>query len=188
MGGSFDPVHHGHLIAAQDALEGLELDRVIFFPAARSPLKDRTPEASDEDRLAMLQAGIAGESRFSISTLEFERGGVSYSIDTVEEQVRLSPGARLFWILGGDQAATLRHWYRIADLVRIVEFIVLARPGSAWDRGNLPEGARVHPIESHTFSVSSSELRERIRNGRSVRFLLPEGVASLIKTRHLYRR
>ena len=188
MGGSFDPVHHGHLIAAQDALEGLELDRVIFVPASRSPLKNHSPESSDEDRLAMLRAAIQSENRFAVSTLEIARGGVSYSIDTVEEQALLHPGARLFWILGADQAAALQHWHRAADLFRMVEFIILARPGFSWDPAGLPNEARVHPIESHTFSVSSSELRERIRQGRSIRFLLPERVASLIKTRHLYRR
>ena len=186
MGGSFDPVHLGHLIAAQDALEALGLDRVLFIPAARSPLKDRSPVASDQDRLALLRRALEGESRFGLSTLEYERGGISFTIDTIEELRRRLPGARLYWIIGADQAISLKDWHRVRDLVRELEFIILARPGFAWDPGNLPEGTRFHAVDAHTFSVSSSELRARIREGVSVRFLLPEGVATLIKTLHLY--
>ncbi|MEZ5275147.1 MAG: nicotinate-nucleotide adenylyltransferase [Opitutaceae bacterium] len=187
MGGSFDPVHLGHLIAAQDAMEAVGLDRVLFIPAARSPLKDRSPVASDKDRLALLERALEGESRFGLSTLEYDRGGISFTIDTVEELRRLLPETRFYWIIGADQAASLKDWHRVDDLVRQLEFIILARPGFVWDSGGMPEGTRFHAVQAHTFSVSSSEVRERIREGRSVRFLLPEGVATLIKNLHLYR-
>ena len=187
MGGSFDPVHLGHLVAAQDALEAVGLDRVLFIPAAPSPLKNHSPVASDEDRLVLLRRALQGESRFELSTLEYERGGISFTIDTVEELRRRLPGARFYWIIGADQAVSLKDWHRVDDLVRELEFIVLARPGFAWNPGDLPDRTRFHAVEAHTFSVSSSELRKRIREGRSVRFLLPEGVATLINNLHLYR-
>jgi len=185
LGGSFDPIHLGHLMVAQDAIEGMALDQVILMPAARSPLKPRNPKASDEDRLAMLVAAIEGDVRFELSTLELERGGMSYSIDTVE-QLALGSKDRLFWILGADQAACLNAWHRIDDLVQKVEFVVLARPGFSWDSGLLPRTARVHTLESHLVSVSSSEIRERVRARKSIRFMVTEGVATVIEKRHLY--
>ncbi len=185
LGGSFDPIHLGHLMVAQDAIEGMALDQVILMPAARSPLKPRNPKASDEDRLAMLVAAIEGDVRFELSTLELERGGMSYSIETVE-QLALGSQDRLFWILGADQAACLNAWHRIDDLVQKVEFIVLARPGFAWDSGLLPRNTRFHTLESHVVSISSSEIRERLRARKSIRFMVTEGVATVIEKRHLY--
>lgn len=185
LGGSFDPIHLGHLMVAQDAIEGMELDRVTLIPASRSPLKSGTPMASDDDRLALLQAAIAGDPRFELSTVELQRGGTSYTIDTIEE---LTGGSsdRFFWIIGADQAASLKAWHRIEALVRMVEFIVVARPGFAWDPDDMPAGSRFHVLESHLMEVSSSEVRDRVREGKSIRFLVPEGVATGIEKRHLY--
>jgi nicotinate-nucleotide adenylyltransferase len=185
LGGSFDPVHLGHLMAAQDAFEGMALDRVVLVPAARSPLKVRNPIARDEDRVALLRAAIDGDPRFTVSTSELERGGTSYTIDTVNA-FTADTADRYFWIIGADQAASLKAWYRIDDLVRKVEFIVLARPGSAWDPADMPGEARFQTVDSHLMAVSSSDIRDRVRNGKSIRFLVPEDVASEIEKRHLY--
>lgn len=185
LGGSFDPVHLGHLMVAQDAIERMALDRVTLIPAARSPLKNRAPMASDDDRLALLRAAIDGDPRFALSTAELRRGGTSYTVETIDEMTR-GASAQFFWIIGADQAASLKAWHRIEDLVGMVEFIVLPRPGFAWDPDSLPPGARFHVLESHLMEISSSEIRDRVHKGRSIRFLVPEGVATEIEKRHLY--
>ncbi|BET69697.1 nicotinate-nucleotide adenylyltransferase [Opitutales bacterium ASA1] len=187
FGGTFDPVHLGHLVAAQDAAEALELDRVLFMPAFRAPLKDREPGASDAVRVALLQAAIEGDERFGLSTLEIERGGVSYTVDTARELRRLHPEAQLFWIIGADQAERLRAWHRIEELAGLLEFIVLARPGYEGTRGGLPEFLRLHFVRAHVFDISSSEIRARLSNRRSVRVFLPAPVADRIERESLYR-
>jgi nicotinate-nucleotide adenylyltransferase len=187
FGGTFDPVHLGHLVAAQDAAEALELDRVVFMPAFRAPLKDREPGASDAVRVALLQAAIEGDERFGLSTLEIERGGVSYTIDTARELRRLHPDARLFWIIGADQAERLGAWHRIEELAGILEFIVLARPGYEGTRADLPDFLRLHFVRAHVFDISSSEIRARLAEGRSVRVFLPAPVAERIERERLYR-
>lgn len=185
LGGSFDPIHLGHLMVAQDAIEGMALDRVTLIPAARSPLKNRAPMASDDDRLALLRAAIDGDPRFELSTVELRRGGTSYTVETIDEMTQ-GISAQFYWIIGADQAASLKAWHRIGDLVGMVEFIVLARPGFSWDPASLPPGARYHVVESHLMEISSSEIRDRVRKGKSIRFLVPEGVATEIEKRHLY--
>jgi nicotinate-nucleotide adenylyltransferase len=187
LGGSFDPVHLGHLMAAQDALEAMSLEKVVFVPTAQSPLKDTIPGITDGDRLELLQTAIAGDRRFEISTVELDRGGVSYTVETVETLSAAIPQARLFWIIGADRASGLKAWHRIDELAARIEFIVLERPGFEWSPPDLGSGIRIHAIRSHAFDVSSSEIRKRVGAGRSVRFLVPEGVATRIENRQLYR-
>lgn len=187
LGGSFDPVHIGHMMAAQDALEAMSLEKVVFVPTAQSPLKEATPGITDEDRVELLRAAIGPDRRFGISMAELRRGGVSYTIDTLGVLTEENPDARLFWIIGADQASSLNAWHRIDELAALVEFIVLERPGFDWRPPDLTPGIRVHAIRSHVFDVSSSEIRHRVRAGRSVRFLIPEGVATLIENRQHYR-
>ena len=187
LGGSFDPVHLGHLMAAQDAFESMALEKVVFVPTAQSPLKEAIPGITDEDRLALLWAAIGQDGRFDISMSEINRGGVSYTIDTVDVLTDENPDARLFWIIGADQAASLSGWHRIDELAVRVEFIVLDRPGYNW-RGSGPEpGIRLHPIKSRLLDISSSEIRRRARAGLSLKNLVPEEVASEISRLHLYQ-
>jgi len=188
FGGSFDPVHLGHLLAAQDALEQADLDEVVFMPTAQAPLKDRAPGIRGDQRLALLQLAIAGDPRFSVSTLELERGGVSYTIDTVRALRTLRPHAELFWIIGADQAGRLAQWRDIATLVELVQFIVLARPGFPLPAvAHRPPGLRLLPIGVHELAISSSEIRARIAAGRPVRYFLPAAVADCIERDQLYR-
>lgn len=187
MGGSFDPVHLGHLIAAQDACEAMALDRVILMPAACAPLKDGAPRIDDATRLALLRAAVAGDPRFEVSTLELERGGVSYTIDTARALRHAHPVDALFWIIGTDQAARLAQWREIGALAALVEFIVLARPGHAWSPREAPSGARLHLITAHVCEISSTEIRARIAAGRPVRWFLPAPVADRIEAEGLYR-
>ena len=188
MGGSFDPVHLGHLIAAQDAREAMALDRVIFMPAAQAPLKDSAPRVTDAARLALLRAALAGQPGFEVSAMELERRGVSYSIDTARALRHAHPVDTLYWIIGTDQLARLAHWREISALSALVEFIVLARPGFADPSpADLPPGARIHAVSAHVVEISSSDVRARIAAGRSIRWLVPAAVAEHISSENLYR-
>lgn len=186
MGGSFDPVHLGHLLAAQDAFEFMELDEVVFMPASVSPLKDRKPVLGDSLRLNLLQLAVDGDPRFSISTFELDRGGVSYSVDTAREMTDMYPGCRLFWIIGADQVRRLGDWVQIETLGKLVEFVVLARPGFPIG-GTPPANVRIHVVEARLVNISSSEIRERLAADKPVHFFLPAAVAGIIEHKKLYR-
>ena len=187
FGGSFDPVHLGHLIVAQDALEQMELDSIIFVPTATSPLKEKEAEVGPDQRLSLLQLATNGNDRFEVSDVEIIRGGMSYTVDTVYLFKVKYPQSYLYWIIGADQAIRLDEWHRIEDLMEEVEFIVHTRPGVV---GKLDESwtrCKIHEIESHAFDVSSSEVRKRIRSGRSLRYLVPDAVLEAIKEKKLYK-
>jgi len=180
FGGTFDPVHVGHLAIALAALESVPLDRVLFVPVRRSPLKDRDPLASIADRVTMLEAAIANEPRFAISRAELEREGVSYTVDTLEQ---LRPEGALFLILGSDALADLGRW-RAPDRVReLATILVAARPGA-------PEPDAMHrarAFDAPRLDISSRELRARAARGMSLRYLVPDAVWEHIKKRGLYR-
>jgi len=180
FGGTFDPVHVGHLAIALAALESVPLDRVLFVPARRSPLKDRDPLASVADRITMLEAAIAGEPRFALSRVELERDGVSYTVDTLEA---LRAQGELFLILGGDALADLARW-RAPDRIRgLATILVAARPGA-------PEPDPTHrarAFDAPRLDISSRELRARAARGMSLRYLVPDAVWEHIKRRGLYR-
>jgi nicotinate-nucleotide adenylyltransferase len=180
FGGTFDPVHIGHLAIALAALESIPLDRVLFVPARRSPLKDRDPQASAEDRVAMLQAAIAHEPRFELSRIELERQGVSYTVDTLEA---LRPRGELFLIVGSDALADLGRW-RAPDRIReLATILVAARPGAP--DPDPAHGARA--FDAPCLDISSRELRARAARGRSLRYLVPDAVWEHIDRRGLYR-
>lgn len=187
LGGSFDPIHLGHLLIAQDALEGLGLDRVDFIPAAVSPLKNRALTASPAQRLEMVRLAIEGDGRFGMLDLELKRGGTSYTVDTVRELSRRFPGAALFWVLGTDQVQRLAEWKDIGELVGLVEFVHLARPGLAGAEAPPIPGLRLHRVAGHEVAISSSELRERVSRSLPLRHFVPLKVADFIESQSLYR-
>ena len=186
FGGSFDPIHHGHLILARDVLEQACLDRVVFLPSARAPLREQTYGASDADRLAMVEQAIAGEPEFCLSAEEIERGGVSYSIRTVEHWRKQHPKAHLFWIIGADQVALLPRWHQIERLARMVTFLAVCRPGYA--RSELPDflAGRVQWLSGRALDLSASEIRARCQVNQSIHFLVPEAVNAYIQKQTLY--
>jgi nicotinate-nucleotide adenylyltransferase len=186
LGGSFDPVHFGHLLAAQDAYEQHRLDRLVFVPAAQAPLKPQEMQSSAEDRVAMLRAAIDGDPRFEISEVELQRGGVSYTIDSVRQFRGLYPDDQLFWIIGGDQLPKMNLWKDAANLARLVEFILLDRPGNPVEQTPDIPGLRVHHCDGHLIEISSSELRQRVRRGLALDYFCPQKVISHIKARNLY--
>ena len=188
LGGSFDPVHLGHLRAAELARAGLGLEQVVFVPAHKSPHKP-APRADGADRYTMACLATAGHEQFSVLDLELRRGGESYAVDTLAELKAARPGDELFLIVGSDSLAALPTW---RDAVRIFELCTLAvvgRPGeAAADLGRLEQaGARMRVVAGPGLPVSSSELRRRLGEGRSVRYLVPDGVHEYIAKRGLYR-
>ncbi len=187
LGGSFDPVHFGHLLAARDACEHCALDRVILVPAARVPLKARAARASPADRLAMLRAAVADDPRFEVSDHELRRGGVSFTIDTVRHFAAEFPGARLFWILGADQVARLPGWKDIAALAGLVEFAVVGRPGFVVRRPHGIPGLRLHRCAGHELGLSSTDLRARARRGLPLEWLTPHKTVVYLQRKRLYR-
>ncbi len=186
MGGSFDPVHFGHLIAAQDAYEQYRLDRVVFVPASQAPLKPQDVQTGPDDRLAMLRAATAWDSRFEISDYELRKGGVSYTIDSVRHFRARHPGDELFWIIGGDQLPKMHRWKDIEELAGLIEFIFLERPGHpAKARPDLP-GLRLNRCDGHLIEISSTELRDRIRLGLSLEYFIPHKAIVYIQDKRLY--
>ena len=180
FGGTFDPVHVGHLAIAHAALESVPLDRVLFVLAKRSPLKERGPVASEGDRLRMLELAVADEPRFAVSRLELDRDGPSYTVDTLE---RLSGTDELFLILGSDAIADLPRWKDPDRIARLATLVVAERPGAPDRVGDAP----IVRFDAPRLDISSRELRARAARGRSLRYLVPEPVLRHIEARGLYR-
>ena len=178
-GGTFDPIHHGHLILAREAREKLELDQIIFVPAAASPLKE-PPRASAALRLEMLQAAIKGEEGFVVDDCEIQRPAPSYSIDTVLQFREREPKAQLFWLIGADNVRSLNKWHRIEELKQLVEFVVL-------DRGCSELTQQIYPVVQRNIDISATDIRNRVASGRSIRYLVPQAVEEIIRREKLYR-
>ncbi|MBI5691366.1 MAG: nicotinate (nicotinamide) nucleotide adenylyltransferase [Verrucomicrobia bacterium] len=187
LGGSFDPVHFGHLLAAQDAYEQYQLDRLILVPAAQAPLKPNDVQSCAEDRLAMLRSAVEWDRRFEISDVELRRGGVSYTVDSVRHFRAQFPHDDLYWIIGGDQLPKLGLWREIEELARLVEFIFLERPGFPVKATPQIPGLRLHRCDGHLLAISSTELRDRTRRGLSLDYFVPHKAIVYIKEHRLYR-
>ena len=190
FGGSFDPVHHGHLLLAQDALEQLSLDRLFFIPAAINPHKlDAAPQASPRLRLEMLREATRVQPLFSIDTLELEREGPSFTIDTVDAFRARFAGAQIFLLLGEDNLPKLHSWHQFERLRQLVSFVSFGR------RAHAPEAAApsVAPDKDlrlerlvRKIDISSTEIRARVAKGLPIQYLVPESVRLLIQSHALY--
>lgn len=187
LGGSFDPVHFGHLIAAQDAYEQHRLDRLFLVPAAQAPLKPQEAQSSAADRWAMLQSAVEWDRRFEVSDYELQKGGTSYTIDSARHFRALFPTDHLYWIIGGDQLPKLHLWKEIGELARIVEFIFLERPGHPAKVAPSIPGLRLHRCDGHLVEISSTELRQRARLGLSLDYFVPHKAIVHIRKNDLYR-
>jgi nicotinate-nucleotide adenylyltransferase len=182
FGGTFDPIHLGHLILAEAALEELHLDRIIFIPARVSPFKqDQTPGASAAQRLAILRLAIEGEPRFSFDDRELCREGPSYTIDTVRSLMGDHPGVRFLFLIGVDNLKDLPSWHSIGELMNLVDFAVLDRG----DQGVPPENG--FPVVRRRIDLSSTEIRDRFSKGLSIRFMVPGEVYEYLMTHAPYR-
>ncbi len=184
FGGSFDPVHCGHLLVAQAAIEELTLDRLVFIPAAQSPFKPGTEPAPAAARARLLRLALAGETRVEIDLQEVERGGVSYTVDTLRGYRERHPDAALFYLIGADHVGSLPKWRDARDLARLAEFVVIPRPGQISQP--LPEPFRGQELRGFPLGVSSSGIRERVRRQLSIRGLVPDAVRDAIENSGLY--
>ncbi len=183
-GGSFDPIHLGHLLAAQAAYEELALDRVVFIPAARSPFKPAREPLAAASRVRLLRLALAGRAEFAVCESELRRGGVSFTIDTVKWIAAEHSAARLTYLIGADHLGTLPQWKEAETLAAKVDFAVLPRPGQRWEAP--PGGFNCRRLRGWPIEVSSSAIRERIRSGQSVEWLVPAAVAEAIRRDGLY--
>jgi nicotinate-nucleotide adenylyltransferase len=183
-GGSFDPVHLGHLLVAQAACEEFGLDRLCFIPAAQSPFKPGTNPAPAGSRLQMLRLALAGQPRYEVDTQEIARGGVSYTIDTVRDYRRRFPGAQLFWLIGADHVAKLPQWRDAEELAARVEFLVIPRPGEP--AVPFPAPFRGEMLKGFPLGVSSSQIRARVKAGLPIELLTGPAVAEAIRANRLY--
>ena len=183
LGGSFDPVHHGHLIAADRAAEALGLSRVLFVPALRQPLKLQGPVAPPEHRAAMLELATDGHDRFALERCEIERPAPSYTVDTLRELHRRLGEERLVLILGADAAAELPRWRAADEVARLADIVVLTRPG-------VPEVTSAFVkrlVATPAIEISASDIRSRCLTGKSIRYLVPDAVAAYIARHKLYQ-
>ena len=184
FGGSFDPVHLGHLLVAQAAIEELGLDRLFFIPAAQSPFKPENRPAPADARLQLLRLALAGKTNCEIDDQEIQRGGISYTVDTLRDYAKKFSGAELFYLVGADNVPKLNEWREPAELARLAEFVAIPRPGGA--AAVFPPPFRGRMLKGFPFAVSSSEIRARVKSGLPVENLVPAAVAEAIRNGQLY--
>lgn len=185
LGGTFNPIHVGHLLIAQDAMEQAKLDRVVFIPSATPPHKSPDHLATSRDRLRMIRLAIAGNPRFEVDDLEIRRGGRSYSVDTLVELKRRQPRVKFYFIIGSDSLRELHLWREPARLLKLCRFIVLVRPGFKPEQRRL--AIRPLIVTGHVCEVASREIRSRIANGQPFRYLVPDAVHNYIRKHKLYQ-
>ncbi|HTL57271.1 MAG TPA: nicotinate (nicotinamide) nucleotide adenylyltransferase [Candidatus Limnocylindrales bacterium] len=184
FGGSFDPVHLGHLLVGQAAREELGLARLYFIPAAQSPFKPQQKPAAASIRLQLLRLALAGLAWCVVDDQEVVRGGVSFTIDTVRDYARRFPDAQLFYLVGADHVQLLPKWREAEELSRLTQIAVIGRPGQV--EAPLPAPFRGHRVKGFPLGVSSSQIRGRIKAGLPIEPLVPAPVAEAIRNNRLY--
>lgn len=192
LGGTFDPIHHGHLVAAEEARHQLQLDRVLFVPAGTPPHKPRQPISPIHHRLQMVQLAIAGRPYFSVSRVDADRPGPCYTVDTLQLlRAEWGPEPAFFFIEGADSLADILTWRQPHRLLELCELAVVGRPKVELDlpylEGRLPGlTARIHWVQMPRLEISSSDLRARVRDGRPIAYLVPLAVERYILEQGLY--
>jgi len=184
IGGTFDPIHNGHLILARSALEEIPLEEVLFIPAADPPLKPRT-YAPAEDRLAMVEQAVAGCDDFTVSRIELDRPGKSYTVDTLQALHRTHPNAEFFFIIGSDNAAQIETWHDPEGILAQCTVVAGSRPIETTG-GNPRLIERLRFIDTPLIELSSTQIRKRLAQGRPVRYMVPEAVEAHIREKGLY--
>ena len=183
LGGTFNPVHIGHLILAEEAREKIGLDKVLFVPAHLPPHKDASCVASAKDRYEMVRLAIRGNKFFEVSDIEVKRKGPSYTIDTLKELKRDFPGDELYFIIGSDLLTYLDDWKDLAEILKMIKFVVATRPNYPLEK--IPSYIRTVAIRA--VDISAFEVRNCIKEGKSFRYLVPEPVFDYIAAKKLYK-
>jgi len=195
FGGTFDPIHLGHLILAEHCREACRLDRVVFIPAGQPPHKAERQITAGRQRLEMVELAIAGHASFAASPIELERTGPSYSAQTLAELARQDAGSELFFLMGSDSLNDLALWYQPERIASLATLVVATRPGAeppSLDRlrsvigGDAVERLMRHMVEIPLVQISSSAIRQRVGAGRTIRFMVPRAVECYIETHGLY--
>ena len=188
MGGTFDPIHIGHMLAATAAMEGANLDEVWFIPANTPPLKPNAPKASPEQRLKMVQLAISGRPHFHALDIELKRTGTSYSFDTVTTLLQLYKDVELYYIIGSDRVHDLSSWYKAEQLRDLIGFIGLNRAGEPLNMDSMSSEwkQKIHIVPMPLIEISSTMIRSRLARNQSIDYYCPEVVVSYIKEQRLY--
>jgi nicotinate-nucleotide adenylyltransferase len=188
MGGTFDPIHHGHLVAASEVASLFALDEVVFVPTGQPWQKTERDVTTAEDRYLMAVIATASNPRFSVSRVDVDRAGPTYTIDTLRDlRSQMDDEAELYFITGADAMNQILSWRDMAELFDLAHFVGVTRPGHALSDPGLPEG-RVSLVEVPALAISSTEVRQRIESRRPVWYLVPDGVVQYIAKRELYRQ
>ncbi|MFI0418074.1 MULTISPECIES: nicotinate-nucleotide adenylyltransferase [Spongiactinospora] len=187
MGGTFDPIHHGHLVAASEVAHHFDLDEVVFVPTGRPWQKASQAVSAPEDRYLMTVIATASNPRFSVSRVDIDRPGPTFTIDTLRDICGIyGPDVELYFITGADALAQILSWRDVDELFTIAHFVGCTRPGHVLHDPGLPEG-KVSLVEIPALAISSSECRQRVRDGEPIWYLVPDGIVQYINKRGLYR-
>lgn len=184
MGGTFDPIHHGHLVAASEVAQWFDLDEVIFVPTGEPWQKSGV--SAGEHRYLMTVIATASNPRFTVSRVDIDRGGLTYTIDTLRDLQAERPGAELFFITGADAIAQILSWREHDELWDLAHFVAVSRPGHVLSTDGLPTDD-VSQLEIPALAISSTDCRDRVQRGHPVWYLVPDGVVQYIAKHHLYR-
>jgi nicotinate-nucleotide adenylyltransferase len=187
FGGTFDPVHLGHLIVAEAVRESAGLDRIIFIPAMIPPHKTAAPVTSATHRLAMLREAVRSNAFFQVSDVEIERGGVSYTVDTLRQLKTLNADDEIYLLIGADNLREFQSWKDPGEIVKRATIIVMNRPGFAAEPGDAPYPGHSIPCQVPSIDISATEIRRRVQKGLTISYLVPAAVARYIEKHRLYR-
>ncbi|MGE3660606.1 MAG: nicotinate-nucleotide adenylyltransferase [Pseudonocardia sp.] len=186
MGGTFDPIHHGHLVAASEVADLFDLDEVVFVPTGQPWQKSEREVSRAEDRYLMTVVATASNPRFTVSRIDIDRPGPTYTVDTLSELHAAEPDAQLFFITGADALAQILSWRDVDEVFRYAHFVGVTRPGYELGDDHLPHGV-VSLVEVPAMAISSTDCRRRVAEGRPVWYLVPDGVVQYISKARLYR-
>jgi nicotinate-nucleotide adenylyltransferase len=190
MGGTFDPIHYGHLVTAEEAQQQFELDEVVFVPTGKPWMKEHEKLSPAEDRYLMTVIATASNPRFRVSRMEVDRDGPTYTVDTLRElKTELGDDTDLYFVTGADAVLEIFQWKEREDLFQLAHFIAATRPGydMAGFEANAPTNAHVITMNIPALAISSTDVRTRVAQGRPIRYLVPEGVKSYVEKVGLYR-
>ena len=186
MGGTFDPIHNGHLVAASEVADRFALDEVVFVPTGQPWQKSERTVSRAEDRYLMTVVATASNPRFTVNRVDIDRDGPTYTADTLSDLHREMPDAALFFITGADALSQILSWHKVEELFELAHFVGVTRPGYELGGDHVPDGA-VTLVEVPALAISSTDCRRRVAEGRPVWYLVPDGVVQYISKRNLYR-